>query len=294
VSYNGAKWIEKCLKSLCASSIKTNIIVIDNNSKDQTKEIIKTKFSHVELIESSTNLGFGKANNIGLKKAVENNADFVFLLNQDAWIESDTIEKLVITYSLNIRYGILSPIALDGTGNKLDIGFSTYIKHFSKNDLISDLFMNKLNDIYSISFVNAAGWLITKDCLQKVGGFDNLFHHYGEDLDYCQRAIYKGFSVGIVPSALYYHDRDQKTTQKQRTSKDLLISHLVDLKDLSKNYTFSFIKSELNFIKGLFISCFKFSFERSKTNLYLFIHLLKKSNQIKKSRLTSLSEKAFL
>ncbi len=75
VTYNGAKWIEKCLESiLCENEdgvFEIEIIVIDNNSQDETRDIVK-RFSSVKLIHSNENLGFGKANNIGLQKALEN------------------------------------------------------------------------------------------------------------------------------------------------------------------------------------------------------------------------------
>ena len=94
VSYNFEKWIERCLGSLKASSHPTDIIVIDNCSNDRTVEIIKTQYTYVRLIENHANLGFGKANNIGMQLALREGYDAVFLLNQDAWIGSDTLATL--------------------------------------------------------------------------------------------------------------------------------------------------------------------------------------------------------
>jgi N-acetylglucosaminyl-diphospho-decaprenol L-rhamnosyltransferase len=91
ITYNGAKWVEGCFGSLMQSSVPLNIIAVDNASSDNTVALIKNKFAGVALIESGTNLGFGKANNIGLKRAAEDNADFIFLLNQDAFVKPDTI-----------------------------------------------------------------------------------------------------------------------------------------------------------------------------------------------------------
>ena len=96
VTFNGIKWIKKSLDSIFSSSIRIEVICIDNGSTDNTQNIIKS-YSSVKFIQSETNLGFGKANNIGINIALENNADFVFLLNQDAWIEKNTLKKL-ITY----------------------------------------------------------------------------------------------------------------------------------------------------------------------------------------------------
>src|SRR5437870_13044290 len=93
VTYNGAKWIKKCLSSLLASETKVEVIVIDNGSADETLNIVK-EFGSIECVNSVENLGFGKANNIGIAIALERKCDYIFLLNQDAWIEQNTITEL--------------------------------------------------------------------------------------------------------------------------------------------------------------------------------------------------------
>ena len=93
VTYNGMRWIDRCLNSLLATTIPTHILVIDNSSNDGTSEYIKTNFPSVEVISSNVNLGFGSANNIGFQKALDLKADFVFLLNQDASIEPDIVSS---------------------------------------------------------------------------------------------------------------------------------------------------------------------------------------------------------
>lgn len=76
VTYNAMKWAEKCFSSLRNSSIPVHTIVVDNGSIDGTQDYIKSQFPDVELIQSAENLGFGKANNIGIEKAYKNGADF--------------------------------------------------------------------------------------------------------------------------------------------------------------------------------------------------------------------------
>src|SRR5215217_5094826 len=127
VTYNGAKWITKCLKSLLDSTVPLKIIVIDNGSKDDTREKIRNGFPEVDLIESVFNMGVCKANNTGIKKAYDLGATHFFLLNQDVWVEPDTIEKLVVQQQKNPEYGVLSPLHLNGEGNALDFNFSTSI-----------------------------------------------------------------------------------------------------------------------------------------------------------------------
>ena len=232
VTYNGRKWYDKCFGSLRNSSLPVKTIVIDNASTDDTISYIKTNFPEIHLIESKENLGFGKANNIGFRYALEKNADYVFLLNQDAWIMQDTIEKLCSIAKQNTEYGIISPIHLSGNEETLDFNFVNYISAPYCPNLVSDFVVNKkpYDKIYPIRFVNAAFWLITKDCLDKIGGFCPLFSHYREDNNYINRLIYHKILVGLYPLAHAMHDRIEgnfNMTKEQK--KNLLYVSLVNI-----------------------------------------------------------------
>lgn len=211
--YNGMRrnWIQKCFDSLLASSVKTEIIAIDNGSTDGSIEFIQENYPQVDFIIANENLGFAKANNLGIKKAYDNGADYVFLLNQDAWIEKDTIAKLLCTFEKETDAGIVSPIHLNGAGVDLDIGFANYISKENTPRLISDLFFNRLQENYETHFVNAAAWLISRECIKKVGGFDtSVFYHYGEDDNYCHRTKYHAYKIYINTTTTIWHDREKR------------------------------------------------------------------------------------
>ena len=91
VSYNGIKWIDNCLSSLINSNVKTDVIAVDNGSTDGTLAYLKQCKWLTYLHASEENLGFGKANNIGLEIAHRKKYKYIFLLNQDAWVESNTL-----------------------------------------------------------------------------------------------------------------------------------------------------------------------------------------------------------
>ena len=215
VTYNGEHWIEKCLNSIKNSSENLSILIIDNKSTDNTIEVIEKNFSDVKIIKSKKNLGFGKANNIGLEIAYRDGADYFLLLNQDVFIEKNTIKTLIHYSRKEPNYGVISPIHLNGRGSALDYNFSMYISPEKCKNLISDMFLNKLQPkLYSVPFVNAAAWLITKKCIENIGGFSDSFHHYGEDNNYCQRVLYHGLKIGVSPHTIIYHDRETRTTNK--------------------------------------------------------------------------------
>lgn len=205
VTHNGADTIFDCLKSVEDSKFPLQTIVVENASTDNTPTII-SQFQNVIYLAQAVNLGFGRANNVGMKYAIEHGADFVFLLNQDAIIRPETLEVLVNYAAAHPDFGILSPLHLDGDGVEID---SKVVMYLTKNrtDFLSDLYFRKMKELYEVSFINAAAWLISKECVHKVGGFDDLFFMYGEDDDYCHRAQMHGFRIGVLPGSTIFHKR---------------------------------------------------------------------------------------
>lgn len=210
VTYNGSRWVRQCIGSLVKSNYQINVIVVDNNSTDDTVEIIKKEFSQVDLIVSSENLGFGKANNMAISKSIEAGADFIFLLNQDAWVEVDTIEKLITALQDNSQFGIVSPLHYTGSGKNLDAGFRSYVqKKYSKKEI--EAFIRQSDSgIKSVLFINAAAWLISRQCIEKVGGFNPLLFLYGEDNEYANRLQFHLLKLGFISNAKIYHDRENR------------------------------------------------------------------------------------
>lgn len=215
VTYNPMKWIDKCLGSLKQSSSFVQTIVVDNNSTDGSIDYIKKKYPEVYLFANNTNLGFGVANNIGIKKAYEDGADYFFLLNQDAWIEPNTIGELIEAHKKEPEFGIVSPMHLNGKGNALDYNFSNYLAPRNCVSFYSDMTLQKpKKKLYELSFVNAAAWLISKNCIEIVGGFNPSFFHYGEDYNYVQRIKFFNFKLGVLVNSRIYHDRETRAKSR--------------------------------------------------------------------------------
>lgn len=250
-THNGAYWIEKCISSVLNSSIGVHISIIDNVSTDHTVDIIRTKFPEVHLICNTIDLGFAKSNNILLRKALEDGADYVFLLNQDAWVEKDTIEGLVKIHQKNPQYAILSPVHVNGAGTALDFNFATYCREYRCPGFLSDLYLHTIKEIYDLHFVNAALWLISKECLLKTGLFDPIFKVYGEDVDYMNRARMKGFKLGLAPYCRGYHDREKRPPSVKHNRLIATIRQICILKDLNKNFFKEVVTYTANLIKNL-------------------------------------------
>ena len=268
VTFNPKKWVHNCFTSLQNSSITPHIIVVDNGSTDGSEDLIKNNFPTIDFIQTGKNLGFGKANNIGIKKAYDAGADYVFLLNHDAWIEHNTIEILVKSALLNKHYGILSPMHLNGTGEALDYNFSKYILPPKSKTIFSDIYLNKANgNVYDINFINAAAWLISRKCLETVGGFSPSFFHYGEDDNYCERVLFHDLKIGVCPSATIFHDREQRKSNPYFTEDKIFYQRKIvyQLSNPFSNRTrFSYFKSE---VKELYLSLVCLNLKDFKKNI---------------------------
>ena len=215
VTYNGLHWLDKCLGSLKNSNIPINTVVIDNLSTDKTVDFIQKNYPEIILFQEDENLGFGKANNIGIKYALKNNADYIYLLNQDAWIEEDTIDGLIGLMKKYPEYGIISPLQYTGNEEKLDAGFQLLLSENYHQDSL-----NKFNqEIYSLDFIMAAHWLISAKAIKETGLFLPLFKHYGEDKNLANRMIYHNWKVGFSPLYKGYHDRENRKDSEEQKLK---------------------------------------------------------------------------
>lgn len=235
VTYNGEKWIKKCLSSIYNSTIHANVIIIDNGSTDNTLSIIKKEFLDAELIISNANLGFGKANNVGIKIAMDRGADYIYLLNQDAWVEKDTFLLLINSMESHPSYGIVSPIHLTGDGHNVDANFySLSLARDKVPNILNDYITNKVKDIYDTYFVMAAHWMLKRSTIEKIGYFSSAFPHYGEDVNYIQRVHHWKLKVGIVPRAFAYHDREFRQDSPQKIVYRQYIIFLTILHDIDE------------------------------------------------------------
>lgn len=295
VIYNGMRrdWINKCFSSIESSTIPVQIIAIDNNSTDGSVDFIKNHFPKTILITSEKNLGFGGANNLGLKTALKMGGEYFFLLNQDAWVEPDTIEKLVIQAKQNPEYGIISPLHYNGKGSALDFNFSDQIAPSRCYNLYSDFVSSRVEDrVYTSSFVCAAAWLLTKQSLELVGGFNPIFFHYGEDDNYVHRLHYKGLKLGVYPFAQMYHDREERPKSQYESYVELNKKFL--LKDASNPLSKFNIDKHLSILKKKrFISLITLNFKYANELLETIKFIKKNINKIHQNKQISTSDKKY-
>lgn len=215
VTYKGRYWYDKCFRSLRESTYPVTTIVVDNASGDGSADYIRGHFPEVIVIESDKNLGFGNANNVGMKYAREHDCDYVFLLNQDTWVEPDMMEKLVEAAEKHPGYGVYSPVHMDVDRKRINMN----LRFVKSHDFISDCYFDVLKDVYPITYSNAAGWLLPRKTLEMIGGFTPLIYHYGEDDDYMRRMEYHKLNMVLVPAARMVHDSGKRLDNAEDLSR---------------------------------------------------------------------------
>jgi GT2 family glycosyltransferase len=206
VTYNGRQWLERCLGSVRASEVPADLYVWDNDSTDGSADFVQGRFPEAKLVRSADNLGFAEGNNMGLRHALERGYDYVYLLNQDAWLEPSTLGTLIEAHQAHPEYGVLSPLQMTDGFEKLDGQFGRLMP--SKGPAHPD--------VIGVRRVMAAHWLIPRKALETIGLFSPLFPIWGNDDNWCDRARYHGFKVGIVPGARAVHDRALREETKEK------------------------------------------------------------------------------
>lgn len=214
VTYNGAPWIRGALESLRSSRQPCTAVVIDNASTDDTADIVRREFPEAILVAQLENTGFGRGNNVGISLAMKDGADYVFLLNQDAFVTPDAIGLLTAFLEAHPEYAVATPLHCSPDLGSLDPNTQqSYLQRYAP-DYLSDACLGLIKDHYPIRGINAAAWMVRREAFATVGGFDPLFFMYGEDDDLIDRFAHLGQRFALVPDSRIVHLRARSPRPK--------------------------------------------------------------------------------
>ncbi len=273
VSYNTKEYTSECIKSVFdhTQNLDFEIIVVDNDSKDGSCEMITKSFPQVKLIKNETNMGFGAANNIAIKQC---NGKYVLCLNTDTILVNDAINKLFehMEKAENINVGVCGGLLLN---EKMEPGMSyfPFPTTFNSNAIAWFLkrvkkycFKSKPNNDKNIDAISGADIFFRKSVLDEVGYFDENFFMYFEEADLCKRIQKAGYHISFVPEAKiihfgekssisYWHNLKQRVKSKYlfiRKHSSLLNVYLMKLSFIFLHticYIFTLNKKHLEMIK---------------------------------------------
>lgn len=225
VSYKVPYFLEQTLLSVqkAAQRVETEVIVVDNNSKDNSVDMVREKFSWAKVIANTDNTGFATANNQGIEIAT---GEYVLFLNPDTVVREDTFEQIVDFMEQNPQVGGLGVKMIDGTGIFLPEskrGFPSPEVAFYKTFGLSKLFpkskrfnryhlgyLDKDNN-HEIDVLSGAFMLVPRKVLEEVGYWDEAFFMYGEDIDLSYRIIKGGYKNYYYADTTIIHYKGEST-----------------------------------------------------------------------------------
>ncbi len=225
VNYNVEFFLEQCLNSVkkALKNVNGEVFIVDNNSIDNSVQMVRNRFPEYNLIDNKENLGFSKANNQAIRIC---NGEYVLLLNPDTVVEEDTFEKVVKFMDENPDAGGLGVRMLDGKGNFLPEskrGLPTPAVAFYKIFGLASIFpKSKKFGHYHLGYLSefetneceilsGAFMLMRHDALEKVGLLDEAFFMYGEDIDLSYRIIKGGYKNYYFPETRIIHYKGEST-----------------------------------------------------------------------------------
>lgn len=225
VNYNVVFYLEQCLHSVIRAlhGINSEIIVVDNASTDSSKEYLPTKFPTVSFLWLPQNIGYAKANNIGIQQA---NGRYILLLNPDTILAEDSIALSLQFLQQNPKAGALGIRMVDGSGKFLPEskrGFPSPISSLFKLSGFTHLFpkSKKVSGYYAghvshdatgpIDVVAGAYMMCAKKILEEVGGLDEKFFMYGEDIDLSYRIHLAGYQNYYFADSTILHFKGEST-----------------------------------------------------------------------------------
>lgn len=192
VNYNNRNFLEDCLNSVFHTTHKASleVILVDNYSADDSVELVKKNWPAVRVIENQANLGFGRANNQGLKVS---QGRYALLLNTDTVVKEGALDRLVEFLDAHPEAGACGPKLLNVDGTPQHQGGL-----FGRRFWLSP-------EPVAVDYVIAAAIMVRREVLDKVGGLDENFFFSNEDLDWCRRIRQAGWQVCFVPQAEIIH-----------------------------------------------------------------------------------------
>lgn len=214
VSYNTREDLLRCLASLSASEAALEAVVVDNASADGSAAAVRAAFPDVAVVANAENLGFARANNLGLRATT---APYVLVVNPDAEVGRGTVTALAARLDGDPRAGLVGPRHVDGQG-RIQVSFGprlTPLREWRQRRLVRGVKAGRPRALRAAEeaasrpqepdWVSGSCFLARRSALEAVGGFDEGYFLYEEDVDLCVRLRAAGYRVLYTPEATVVH-----------------------------------------------------------------------------------------
>jgi len=204
--------------------LSSEVLVVDNASTDGTIEMLRAEFPDVRVIENKTNRGFTRANNQALAIA---QGRYLFLLNPDTELRAGALRALTDYADAHPRVGILGPQLFYGDGapqssrRRFPTRATAFLEStklqqwFPRNRWLTRYYMRDTRDdaTQEVDWINGAAMFVRRECYAQIGGLDEKFFMYSEELDWCRRAKNAGWQIIYLPTAQITHYEGKSSEQ---------------------------------------------------------------------------------
>ena len=203
----------ECLASLAESSYQNHqAMVLDNASTDGSVEAIRAGFPQAQIINLTENLGYAGNNNVGIQAAINQGADWVFVLNEDTVLAADCLVKLVEVGESSPAIGIVGPMVyhhdepgiIQSAGGMLGADWQSI--HLAKDEVDRGQF----SEPHPVEWISGCAILVRRAVIEQVGAIDERYFYYWEETEWCLRAGRSGWRIIHVPQAKLWHKGVQR------------------------------------------------------------------------------------
>ncbi|TFB12214.1 glycosyltransferase family 2 protein [Candidatus Marinimicrobia bacterium MT.SAG.3] len=209
LTWNGKEDTIECLNSLQKVKYDNfDITIVDNASTDGSAEIIAAEFPSVNLLKNNTNLMYAGGNNVAIKEALNGDAEYFLILNNDTILHEDFLEHLVKAFKSEEKVGIVAPKINYYNNRKLIWYAGGFVNIFTGN--IYHRGLRKQDDgkydlSHEVDYATGCCMLIKRELFEKIGLLDEAYYIYTEDVDFSFKAQAAGYKVVFEPRSLIWH-----------------------------------------------------------------------------------------
>jgi N-acetylglucosaminyl-diphospho-decaprenol L-rhamnosyltransferase len=225
VSWNVADLLTACLESITARTgdLRLQVIVVDSASTDGTPALVRKRFPQIKLLACEENVGFTRGNNLGLEQA---EGRYILLLNPDTVVIGDALAQMAAYLDANSDVGVIGPHTLnsDGTTQSTRRRFptvllaffeSTWLQPYAPKGLLDRFYVRDAPDdaVIDVDWVQGSALMLRREVYATIGGLDEGYVMFSEELDWCRRARDAGWRVVYLGTAQIIHHGGKSTDQ---------------------------------------------------------------------------------
>lgn len=215
LNWNGKEDTLDCLRSLRTTAYGNyQVVLVDNGSEDDSVAAVRKDFPEAEIVETGKNLGFAGGNNVGIEYAMQQGADYVFLINNDTTVHSAYLTELVAVAESDDKIGAVGskiyyhsePERIWFAGGKIN-----WLRNKGEHIGLDEIDKGQFDEIREVGYLTGCALLVKREVVEKIGVLEDDYFLYYEDVDYSLRIQNAGYKTIYAPKSMIYHKVSRST-----------------------------------------------------------------------------------